>query len=506
MRTKSTLLNMLTSYIGQISSVLVLLVSRVFFIKVLGDEYLGLNGLFSNILTLLSLVELGIGPAIIYSLYKPIANDDKETIKSLMNLYKNVYTLIGLIILILGISLTPFLSLFIKEMPDIPNLKLIYVLFVISSSVTYFYNYKRSLIQSDKNRYILPIYKYGFIIITNIFQILFLLITKNYIVFLLIQILCTIIENILVNIKANKMYPYLKEKNIKKLDKKVKNKIIKNTKAMVLHKLGAIVVRSTDNIIISKFVSLVAVGLYSNYYLVISAFENVSTQFFSSITAAAGNLYATESSSKIYEIFKKVVFINFVIYFLFTSLFLCLLNPFITLWVGESLTFDISIVIIIVVNIYLSGMRKSVLLFRDAMGLYYEDRYKPIFESIINIVASIILAKYLGVLGVFIGTTISTITTSFWVEPYILYKHGLKQKVSNYFKKYTLYTLITFIISFLAFYLCSFFSELTVLNIVIRLIISIFLPIISVIILFRNKEEYKYTIKQLKQLKRIVKK
>lgn len=506
MRTKSTLLNMFTSYLGQISSVIVLLISRVFFIKALGDEYLGLNGLFSNILTLLSLVELGIGPAIIYSLYKPIADNDSEKIKSLMHLYRNVYTVIGLIILILGISLTPILSIFIKEMPDIPNIELIYILFVISSSTTYFFNYKRSLIQSDKNRYILPIYKYGFIIITNIIQIIILILTKNYILFLLVQIFTNIIENILVNIRANKMYPYLKEKEVKKLDKTTKNKIIKNTKAMVLHKLGAIVVRSTDNIIISKFVSLVAVGFYSNYYLVSQAFENVATQFFGSITAAAGNLYATENKEKIYNVFKKVFFLNFIIYFLFTSIFLCVLNPFIQIWVGKELLFTMDIVIVIIINIYLSGMRKSVLLFRDAMGLYYEDRYKPIFESIINIVASIILAKYWGVLGVFIGTTISTLTTSFWVEPYILYKNGLKMNPLNYFKTYTLYTLITIIGSVISYYLCSYLVDINILNLIIRLLISIFIPLFSVIILFRNKEEYKYIISQLKSIKKIVSK
>lgn len=504
MRTKSTLLNVFASYIGQICSVIIVLITRFFFIKVLSEEYLGLNGLFSNILMILSLVELGVGPAIIYALYKPISTNDKEQIKSLLSLYKKVYTIIGIVILILGLLISPFLSFFINEMPNIPNIKLIFILFVISSSVSYFFSYKRSLIASGSFRYILPIYKYSIVIISNIIQIIVLLITKNYILFLITQIVFTIIENILVSLKADKMYPYIKEKDIKPLDSKVKNRIVKNTKAMIFHKVGSVLVRSTDNIIISKMISLIAVGFYSNYFLVISALDNVSNQFFNSITASAGNLYATESNEKTYNVFRKLFFINFIIYMVFASGLLCILNPFIELWLGKDLLFSNSIVIVLIINVYLNGMRKSTLIFRDAMGLYYEDRYKPILESLINIVSSIILAKYFGIIGVFIGTTLCIILTSFWIEPYVLYKYGLKQNPINYFKKYFIYTLITIIVCFISSYICSFITGNNILILVLKLIISIFLPLISVIILFRNKEEYVYLKNQIFSIKKIV--
>lgn len=504
MRTKSSLLNMFTAYLGQLSSVVILLISRYFFIQVLGREYLGLNGLFSNILTLLSLVELGVGPAIIYALYEPIAKEDHEKIKSLMKLYKKVYLVIGIVILLLGIALMPFLSFFISEPVDIPNLKLIFFLFVLSSSVTYFFSYKRSLISCDKYRYILPLYKYGIAIIANIIEIIILLLTKNYIIYLILQIIFIIIENLIISYKADQLYPYLKDKKIKALDKKTQKNIIKNTKAMVFHKLGSVLVRSTDNIIISKFISLTAVGYYSNYYLVTSAFDNVSNQLFNSITASAGNLYAVEDHSKSYIVFKRLFFINFIIYFIYASILLCVLNPFIEWWLGPKLLFTDKIVLVLVINIYLNGMRKGVLVFRDAMGLYYQDRYKPIFESLINIVVSIFLAQKIGIIGVFIGTTICILTTSFWVEPYILYKHGLKEKPINYFKTYIFYMIITILGCLISTYLCHFISNISIINLIIRVIISLLIPIISVIILFRNKEEYQYLINLFKSIKTIV--
>lgn len=505
MRKKSSILNMITAYLGQFSAAIISLVARLFFVRILGREYLGINGLFANVLTLLSLVELGVGPAIIYCLYKPIADEDHEKIKSLMALFQKVYVIIGVIILILGLSLTPFLSIFIKEMPNIPYLKLIYCLFVLNSSISYFFSYKKSLINADKYRYILPIYKYSIYLVTNVLQVIFLIVTKNYIVFLILQVISTLTENILVSRRADKMYPYLKDKNIKKLDTETSNSIMKNTKAMIGHKLGGIIVRSTDNILISKIIGLVAVGLYSNYLLIINALDAISNQVFNSITASAGNLCVSSDKEQSNKIFKAILFANFMIYIVFSTVLLTVFNPFIELWLGKDMLFNTSIVIVIVLNFYLTGMRKSVLLFRDAMGLYYEDRIKPFIESIINLVMSIILAYKYGVIGVFIGTTISTVTTCLWLEPWILYKYGFKKPVGPYFKTYFVYTLISFISVGLSYYLCSFITIIGLLGILLKLLISLIISILF-ILLFRKTDEFNYIFSVLKQTKKILKK
>ena len=499
-RTKSSIKNLIYAFSGQIIGILTSLVARFVFIKILTSEYLGLNGLFSNILSLLTLAELGVGTAMTYSLYKPLANNDKEKVKSLMNVYKISYRIIGIIIFILGLSLIPFLPKLINNMPDISNINIIYALFVINSSVSYFYSYKRSLIISDQKRYIATLYRYGFYCLLQVVQILVLLITHNYIIFLCAQIMITLLENILISKKADQMYPYLKENNIQKLDKETKISITKNVSSMTFHKIGGIVVNSTDNLIMSKYVGLLAVGIYSNYYLVIHALSIVLGQIFASITASVGNLAATEDKQKLYNVFKNVFFLDFWIYSFSAVCLITLFNDFITLWLGADYTFDFLIVLVIVIQFYFTGMRQATLTYRDALGMYWQDRYKPIFESVINIIVSIVLAKKMGVAGVFIGTIISTITTCFWIEPYVLYKYGLEQKVLKYFIKYGIYTVIGLIVAAITFAICNTIKDITIINFIIKMIICLIVPNLIFYIIFKNTEEFKYYLDLIKNI------
>ena len=280
MRTKNSIINLVVALIGQLTGIIISFFARLIFIRLLGSEYLGLNGLFTNILTILSLAELGIGSAIIFSLYKPLAQNNKSVIKSLMNLYKVTYRIIGITIIILGFIFLPFYKYLINDIPQIPYLDLIFLMFVLNTAVSYFFSYKKSLIICDQKRYITIIYKYFYYFLLNFIQIIILLLTKNYLLYLVIQIFFTIIENISLSHKANKLYPYLKEKNIEPLNKDIKKEIKRNISAMMRHKLGGMVVNSTDNILISKFIGLTAVGIYSNYYLIINAFQLIFNKFF----------------------------------------------------------------------------------------------------------------------------------------------------------------------------------------------------------------------------------
>lgn len=492
MRTKSSLINLFFANLGQSLGLLISFFARIVFIQILGVEYLGLNSLFTNILSILTLVELGIGPAIAFSLYKPLADKDIEKVKSLMKLYKKAYISIGLIILILGVSFTPFLDIFIKAIPGIPNMHLIFMLFVINVAISYFYSYKRSLIISDQKRYIATIYRYSFFIILNIIQIIILYLTRNFVLFLLCQIVATLIENIMVSNKADKLYPYLKESNVQKVDQSTLKQISKNVRAMLVHKLGGVVVNSTDSIIISKFVGLVQLGLYSNYQLITNALNIVTTQVFSSITASVGNLGATEKDDKKRFIFNVVFFLNFWIYGFIAICLIVLVNPFIELWIGKKYVLSTIVVSIIIFNFYLYGMRKGVLTFRDALGIYWYDRHKPIFESIINLVASLILVKQVGLVGVFIGTTISTLTTCFWVEPYVLYKYGLRSPVSPFFIRYLVYFIVTVSTCFITLGLTNIFNEVNLKNFILQLIICIVVPNGVFVALFHRTKEFKY--------------
>ena len=491
-RTRNSVRNLSYAIVGQAVVFVISFIARIFFIKILGREYLGLNGLFTNILTILSLAELGVGEAITFSLYKPLADNDIKKCTMLMQVYKKVYTVIGSAILVIGISLTPFLPLIIKNMPDIPYIELIYILFVINTAVSYFFSYKRNLIIADQKRYIATFYRYLAHAVFTFLEIVYLIIFKNYIGYLLIMIAATLADNIMVSRKADKMYKFLKTEKQIPLDPESKDKIIKNTKAMMMHKVGGVVVNSTDNILLSMFVSLDSVGLYSNYFFITNAINSVTTHVFNSVTASVGNLFATSDNKKAYQVFRDVYFLDYFMYSFIAVSLLCLFNPFIELWIGKDYLFSFDIVCIIVINFYIAGMRKAVLTFREASGLFYKDRWKAVFEAIINLGTSIVLAIYLGTFGVFLGTFISSVTVCVWVEPLVLYKYGFKVKLIEYFKLYFMYAIITIGCCALTYYLCSFITYGRWVSLFLKALLCLIIPNTANIILFRNTEPYQY--------------
>lgn len=468
MRSKNSAKNLVVALIGQVFGLLISFIARIIFVKFLSTEYLGLNGLFTNLLTMLSLVELGVGSALVFSLYKPLAIKDQEKVKGLMNLYKKSYNIIGGVILVLGILFLPFYKHLISEVPSISNLDVIYLLFVFNTAISYFYSYKRSLIICDQKRYIATIYRYGFYFLLNVVQIIILFLTKNYILYLICQVLFTWIENIFVSRKANQMYPYLKDKKIKPLPKRELKAIRKNVGAMLYHKLGGVVVNSTDNILISKFVGLIAVGIYSNYLLIISALETVTSQFFNAIVASVGNLGASNDKKRAKEIFDTTFFLNYFIFGILTICLLLLISPFIEIWLGKKYVFEFSVTLCICICFYLKGIRKTCLTFKEALGLFYPDRYKCLVESMINLVVSIILGIKLGIIGIFIGTITSTVTTSLWIEPFVLYKYYFKESVKDYLIKLIQYSLAIIF----TYFVTAQIVNLIVLNGVIGLLIK----------------------------------
>ncbi len=493
MRTEKSLKNIKYSLLGQFFALIIAFLSRFFFLKFLNVTYLGINGLFTNVLSILSFIELGIGPSLTFALYEPLRNKDTEKIKSLMNFFKKCYTIIGILVLIFGTMLVPFLPKLITNLPtDISDINLIYWLFVLNSSISYFASYKRTLLMSNQESYINNILHYTCYFIMNVIQIFVLWISKNFMFYLIVQILFTIIENILVTNYVNKNYTYLNDKNVKKIDKKTITSIKKNVSAMVLHKFGSIVVNATDNLILSKYIGLSAVGLYSNYYLIISNVQKIIRQIFNSAIASVGNLGAEGNQEKLIDIFKKINFINFSIISTCSIGLIVLLQDFIKIWLGNEYLFEQKIVVVLVVCFYFTGMRISVLLFKDALGLYWQDRYKAFFEAVINVVFSILLAKKLGVIGVFIGTLLSNLLTCFWVEPYVLFKYGIKKGLKDYFKTFFNNLFVAFIIGIICFYICNIINLSPILNIIIKGVITLVFIIICYYLIYRHSDNYKY--------------
>ena len=491
-RIGNSLKNIKYSIVGQSIYLLINFISRMVFVKILGTEYLGLNGLFSNILSILSLADLGIGAAIVYSMYKPLAEKNEVKLKALMRLYKQAYISIGVLILVLGTCLTPFLEFFINGIPQIPYINIIYVLYVLNSGLSYFFSYKRSFLIADQKKYIESFYHYLFYLLRNILQIIILLYTKNFLSFLGIQILSTLLENIIISRKVNQLYPFIKGKNNTELDSKERNTILKNVKAMVLHKVGSVVVVGTDNLLISKFVGIVEVGLYSNYLLIINALNQIYGMIFQSLTASVGNLGVTEKKEKSIFIFNCIDLFGFWIYAFSSICLIILFNPFINIWLGKEYQLQMSIIMLIVISFYLTGRRKSVLTFKDALGLFWYDRHKSLYESGINLFISIILAKFIGMEGVLLGTIISTLLTCFWIEPYVLYKYGFRGSVKSYFRKYGFYTTIMIIVGTVTWIISNLILDYTLLGFLGKLIVCVAIPNSLFLAVFWRTKEFQY--------------
>jgi O-antigen/teichoic acid export membrane protein len=495
MRTRNSVKNISVAIFGQIFGILITFIARIVFVKTLPTEYLGINGLFTNILSILSLADLGISSAIVFSLYKPLADKDETKIKALMRFYSKAYKIVGVIVLLLGLLIYPFLDFIIKDKQEINNIGIFYLLFLANSVISYFYAYKRTIIIADQKNYIATIYRYSCFFILNIVQIILLLLTKNFLFFLLAQITFTLVENVLVSKRADKLYPFIKN-NHEKLDKETKGVILKNIWALSYHRVGGILVSSTDNIIISSMVGLYYVGLYSNYILITMAVSMVIGQIFASLASSVGNLNAVESKAKSFSIFNTIQFVNFWMLYFSSICLIVLLNPFISIWIGREYLLDFSTVLFIVINFFVTGMRKTVLIFKDSFGLFWHDRYKSIIEAIINLIASLILAKQFGMVGVLIGTFISTMTTCFWVEPYVLYKHGFNKRIKEYFINYSINIIIATTVGVLTYITSQyFFNEYNLVNFIGKLAICIIIPNVIFILLYYRNNEFKTILK-----------
>lgn len=497
-RTESSLKNVKITLIVYFFNLLLQFVSRMIFLKFLTVDYLGINGLFSNILSMLNLTELGIGSAMAYVLYKPCADDNFEMIKKIMYLYKKMYVFIGIIILVVGLFLTPFLPYFIKDMPtNLGNIYIFYTLYLFNTAVSYFFTYKRSLIICYQKQYISTLTNFFKNLFMCVFQLIFLWLTRNYYIYLCIQIIFTIFENILISKIADKKYPFLKEKT-EYPPKYIIESIKKNIFAMSFHKIGGVIVNGTDNIIITKFVSLKATGLYSNYSIIISACTSLISQIFFSLTASVGNLIAESEDNKIYFTFKRMFFLNFLIYFFSAIGLFCLVDDFISIWIGEEFLLSKTILICIILSYFSNGMRRTVLTFKDAKGLFWNDRYKPLIESFSNLVLSIPLAIAYGISGTLVGTIITNIGVAGTIEAYVLYKNGFHRKVTEYYvlelKYYTFFLINLFIMDLFLRYIN--FNHL--INLCVKGTILFMILIIEIVFFFRKKDEFKYLIRIIK--------
>ena len=471
MRTKKSLLNIGSNFFIMLSKSILAFILRTIFIKILGEDYLGVNGLLTNVLSMLSLAELGVSAAINFSLYKPLAENDNERISTLMSFYRKAYSIIGAVVFVLGIVLMFFLKYIIKDYESIQNLNIIYLLYLLNTVSTYFISYKETLITADQKNYKLTKINFISILVLYLLQIILLVVTRNYIVYLVTQYLVTLIQRVATNIYISKEYSYISFKSKEKLNPEDKNTIITNIKAMFLHKIGDYCINGTDNIIISSFISIGLVGIYSNYVNLITILTSFISVIYGGVTASIGNLIATENEEKRIGVFKKLNFVGFIIYGLCSVCFLNLFNPFIELWIGQKYLLSFGTVVLIVLNFYITGARVPITTMKSAAGLYKQDRYTPLLQSLINLVISIALVKPLGIAGVLLGTLISSIAIPLWQRPYIIYKYIFKKSSKEYFILFFKYLFTILFISIITYFACEVVTfSIPTINLIVKFI------------------------------------
>ncbi len=499
-RTSRIFKNSSIAIVSQIMSIFSKFIVRTIFIHILGAEYLGVSGLFANILSVLNLAELGIGTSIVYSLYKPLSEKNTTDIKKYFKAFRYIYAFIGGIILLVGICLIPFLDKIIIDSPDVGNIKLIYLLYLIDSSSSYFYAHYRSLISADQKGYIDYINKIVFLIIQTAAHILVLLIFKSFYLYLGINILVHWISGFYISIKLKKIYPYLKEKTNEKLSGHQIKELIKNSAAIFSHKVGYTVLNSTDNILISMFVGTVIIGYYSNYSMLILTMTGMISLIVSALQAAVGNVCSVDNLEKQHDIFQKINFMFFWIYGVFLTGLIFVGTPFIRIWLGEEYVMQESVLLIVYINTFLQGVRQVVAMYTTATGLFYKMRYKPFFEVVINLIVSVILVKKMGVIGVFIGTLISFILTNLWYEPFILYKYRFKMNCKIYYRNCLIYVAIILIGIIINKLIYNYLVLPSLADVITRSITSVFVPSGLFMLFFRNTTEYSYIKETIKSL------
>lgn len=492
MRTQKSIKNSMSGLLIQTTKIIIGLISQSIFIKILGIEYAGITGVLNNIISMLSIAELGVGTAIVFSLYEPLSNKNTEKIKSIMNLYRKTYYFIGIIIAIIGISLLPFLKYFFKDITVNINLRFIYLLYLGDTVFSYFFTYQRSLLYADQKNYINSLIDFAFLLIMNILQITCIITTRNFYYYLIIRIIVHIISYIYILSVINKKYPFIRDKKIIPLSTNDKTSIIKNIKGLFYHKIGGFIVLSTDNLIISSMINIVSAGIFYNYKLISQNLKSISGIIFKATTASFGNLLISEPERG-YVVFNKLFYLNFIIATVFTTGYTVAVQSFMKLFAGTTNLFPISVVFVLSMDLYLQIMRNSIGIAKEAAGIFYKDRYVPLWESLVNLVSSIIFVKAFGVAGVMFGTILSTLVSVFISVPYLTYKYVYKKPLYKYYIYYLYYFSLALSSCSIAYYLSTYiqFSNY-LLNFFISGFISILVSI-SIIIIFTNKsKEYKY--------------
>lgn len=435
--------NILFGYLGQAATMLMSFVLRTIFIQNLSEQLLGINSTYSNVLSILSMAELGIGTALNFALYKPVAEEDREKIKSYMQMYRKAYTAIALVVACIGLVLVPFLPRLVKN-PGVSDtqLTLYYLIFLFNTVSTYFVSYKYSLCNAEQKNYIQTNINTVTKLITTGLQILVVVVTKNFLFYLLTDMLVQLAQKIFVSWYLDRLYPYLREKNVTPLTKEEHAEVWSKTRALVLHKVGDVARLQTDSLIISSFIQVSVAGMVDNYTMVINAVTNFVNIIFNSVISGFGNLIATETRQRQYELFKVYRFFASWIYGFAVTGFFALLTPLIQIWLGNDWVLPEAAVALILIDLYFKGERTVLSNYKTAAGVFEQDKWLALIQGGVNLVLSIWLVQKIGLAGIYVGTVVSGLIANV-TKPIIIYRDCFDRSPLDYFGDSAKYTAVT---------------------------------------------------------------
>lgn len=495
-RLKNSIRSTASGFINKIICMLFPFITRTIIIKEIGIDYVGLNGLFTSILMVLSISELGFGNAMVYSMYKPIAEKNNAKICALLNLYKKVFRYVGLFILAAGLLIMPFLNFFVNgECPEDINLYVLYLVFLVNTVISYFaFAYKSALLSADQREDINNKVMMYVNIAMYIIQIILLIILKNYMAYIVVLPIATLATNLIRSVIVDKMYPQYSCKG--DLDKDELHSIYKNVGALVGHKISGTIILSSDNIVISTVLGLTAVACYNNYYYIINSLVGFFMVYFNAIRPSIGNSLVTENVEKNYIDFKTITIITAWLAGWCTICLICLFQPFIGIWIGNEYLLSTMTSILLPINFYVWKMVDTLILYRDAAGMWWSDRFRPYIVSIVNLIGNITLVKFFDLNGVVFATLFTYLCISYpWVLT-ILFKEYFKKNLFDYLKLIFGCTFSILIIGTLTYFAVSFIQGETWLDFLLKCVVCLVLPNIAFIFLFGRKKEVKQLVKK----------
>ena len=438
-RKELTILNAITSIALSGITIVIGFVSQRVFIDALGSEYLGLSNLFSNLVSVLTMADMGLSSAVVFHLYAPLAKKQHDRLRSIMNFYRRTCRIVALIIVVFGALMMPLLGTIVDNSPVGIEIHAVFLLFVANAVFSYLMNYKRALIQADQKSYMISLVHVFYVIALNSIQIAILVISQNYYAYLAIAIVARIIENLVLNKIAIKRYANIfSEPESPKIDTAAKKGIIRMMKGTAFHNVAGQITSSKDSVIISSMFGLGALGRYANYQMVFSAAATLISQVFSAITANLGSVLVEDNKGKSFEVFKKILLVNNCLVLVFSVGLFSVLSDFIKVWLGSSFELPFGFLLIFSITFYLQTIRQATITLLLAAGVVYENRFVPVMETCINVIASILCAYIFGLSGVLIGTSISMVFLHLFSYPKFAYSVALGQSKAAYVRQFIL--------------------------------------------------------------------